>query len=374
MRRSILVVLLWVSSASAAVADQVTLKNGDRLTGTIVSADGKTLLLKTDFVGDVTIKWDAITAIDSTQNLNLTLKDGKHLAGKVSTSDGTLVVAPSAPAEAGGSAPKDTIVAVRDDAEQQAYDTQIEKMAHPKFTYFWSGLFDTGLALTRGNSRTASYTLTGDAIRQTPRDKLTLFANYVYASDDTVNPSRTTANAINSGIRGDLNLTNRVFVFALGNFETNELQHLDLRQVYGGGFGYHIIKTDRNTFDVFGGVTYDRDEFGAYSLVNATPPPPTTPIAASDVSSAEALIGEEFDSKLNKRSTFAERFSFYPNLSHTGEYRFQTNAALATQLKGWLSWQVSFSDIYISYPPPGLKGNDLVLSTGLRVTWGTPMK
>jgi hypothetical protein len=32
--------------------------------------------------------------------------------------------------------------------------------------------------------------------------------------------------------------------------------------------------------------------------------------------------------------------------------------------------QVTFSDRYISYPPPSRKGDDLLLSTGLRVTWG----
>jgi hypothetical protein len=35
-----------------------------------------------------------------------------------------------------------------------------------------------------------------------------------------------------------------------------------------------------------------------------------------------------------------------------------------------LSWQITFSDIYISNPLAGLKGNDLLLSTGLRLTFG----
>jgi putative salt-induced outer membrane protein YdiY len=376
MRRTLLCVfVLWISACSATRADQVTLKNGDRLSGTIVSADGKTLLLKTEFAGDVTIQWAAITAIDSTQNLHLTLKDGKQLSGKVSTSDGTLTVAPiTAAAGAAGSAPKDAIVAVRNDAEEATFDEQAEKMAHPKFYYFWSGVFDTGLALTRGNSETASYTLSGSGVRQTPRDKLSLFASYIFANDDTAPPTRTTANEFNGGIRGDLNLSPKFFVFALANFQTNELQNLSLRQVYGGGFGYHVLKSARNTFDVFGGISFDRDEFSAYSLVNPTPPPPTIAIAAIDKNSAEALIGEQFASKFSAKSTLTETFTIYPNLSHTGEYRFQFNSNMATQVKGWLSWQITFNDTYISYPPPGLKGNDLVLSTGFRATLGNPAK
>ncbi|MGB8325765.1 MAG: DUF481 domain-containing protein, partial [Candidatus Acidiferrum sp.] len=268
------VVLLFLV-VTGAYADQVTLKNGDRLSGAIVTGDGKTLLIKTEFAGDVTIQWDAITAIDSSGNLNLTLKDGKRLSGKIVTTDGKFVVA-GAPPEAAGTT-KDTIVAVRNDAEQKSYDIEAEKTAHPKFTYFWGGLFDTGLALTRGNSATVSYTLSAKAVRETPKDKLTLYSTYIYANDDTLPPSRTTANALRAGARFDYNLSPRTFVFGLADFETNELQHLSLRNVFGGGFGYHVIKTDNTVFDVFGGITYDRDSFSSY----IDPGPPPVPIAAS---------------------------------------------------------------------------------------------
>jgi len=370
MRRRFLCVPFFLLFTSGVLADQITLKNGDRLTGQITTGDGKNLLLKTEFVGEVTIEWDAITAIESSDILHLTLKDGKRLSGKVTTQDGKFVVA-GAP-EATPPAAKDTIVAVRNDAEQRAFDDAAEKMAHPKFTYFWGGVLDTGLALTRGNSSTASYTLSGRAIRETPRDKLTVYTTYVYASDNTTVPGRTTANAIRSGVRGDLNISPRVFVFAFADYETNELQNLDLRQVYGGGLGYHLIRTDRTRFDVFGGFAYDRDSFSSYFISNPAPPPPLTFVPSIVKNSAEALVGEEFASHLSKRSTLTQRFSFFPNLSHTGDYRFQFDTALATQVKNWLSWQFTFSDRYISYPPPGLKGNDLLLSTGLRVIWGKP--
>jgi len=38
-----------------AFADQVILKNGDRLSGTIVKSDDKNLVLKADYAGEVTI-------------------------------------------------------------------------------------------------------------------------------------------------------------------------------------------------------------------------------------------------------------------------------------------------------------------------------
>ena len=52
-----LVVLLGI--APAVFADQITLKNGDHLSGKVVKSDGKTLILHTEFAGDVTLKFDA---------------------------------------------------------------------------------------------------------------------------------------------------------------------------------------------------------------------------------------------------------------------------------------------------------------------------
>ncbi|HEV2101161.1 MAG TPA: DUF481 domain-containing protein [Candidatus Acidoferrum sp.] len=370
--RRILLSLIWLLLvAFAARADQVVLKNGDRLTGKIVSGDGKTLLLKSEFAGDVTIRWDAITDIESSDNINITLKDGTRLSGKVTTQDGKFVVAGAPTAPTPAIAAKEAVVAVRNDAEQHTFDVQTERMAHPRFTYFWNGTVDTGLALTRGNSETASFTLAAKAIRETPRDKLTVYGDYIFANNSSVPPSVTTANALDAGVRGDLNIhSGRLFVFALGDFQTNQLQHLDLRSVFGGGFGYHFIKTANTTFDLFGGITYDRDSFGAYNTTNPAPPPVLLLVPSSVQNSAEAVLGEEFDTKLSKRTALTERFSFYPNLSHTGDYRFQLDSTVSTQMKKWLSWQSTFSDRYISYPPVGLKANDLLLSTGLRVIWG----
>jgi Protein of unknown function, DUF481 len=65
-----------------------------------------------------------------------------------------------------------------------------------------------------------------------------------------------------------------------------------------------------------------------------------------------------------------ERFEFFPNVSNTGAYRFTFDAHAVTKLNKWLGWQVSFDDLYVSNPPTGIKQNDLILSTGLRLTFG----
>src|SRR5258708_24613936 len=100
-----------------ALADQVSLKNGDRLSGTIVKADGKTLLLHTDYAGDITLKWDAIQAIQSSEQLHVELQDGKTAVGSVATSDDKLEITTATGIV---EATKSSVKNVRNDAEQLA--------------------------------------------------------------------------------------------------------------------------------------------------------------------------------------------------------------------------------------------------------------
>jgi len=341
-----------------ARADQVTLKNGDRLTGTIVKSDAKTMLIKTEWAGDVNVQWEAVTSIVSSRPLHLALKDGQTVVGTVTTTDGKLDVATKETGEV--VAPKEAVVTVRNDEEEKAYDAEIDRLRNPHLTDFWSGILDTGLSVTRGNSATLAYNLSAKAARVTTRDKISVFSTAVYASDDTTAPSRTTAHAIRGGIRGDLNVSERWFVFGFSDFEYDQFQDLDLRNVLGGGLGYHVIKTKNTTFDVFGGGDYEQEYF---STTAAFPTGLTR-------KTGEIVMGEELDTKLNNRTVVSEKFSVFPNVSDTGNYRFQFDATAATKLKAWLSWQLTYSDRYLSDPLPGLKKNDALLSTGLRLTFG----
>jgi putative salt-induced outer membrane protein len=370
-RRGLFLFLFGSLFCSSLFADQITLKNGDRLTGTILKSDAKVLVIKTEAAGEVSVQWAAIDSITSTQPLHVGLTGGQMIVGPVASSDGKIQVATSTAGTVTTS--KDSIQVIRSDSEQAAYDAQIERLRNPHLTDFWGGLLDTGLTFTRGNSATLTYSLSGKAVRTTPRDKITVYGTAIYGTNDNVSPSQTTAHEIRGGIKVDVNFSDRWFAFGLTDFDSNALQHLDLQNVIAGGVGYHVIKTERTTFDVFGGAGYNQQYFSAYSLTNPTPPPPTTEFPSVTQRNATMLVGEELDTKLNSRTTFGENFTFYPLLGGSGGYRFTFNTSVSTKIKNWLGWQVTFSDNYISNPPFGIKGNDLLLTTGLRLTFGKPL-
>jgi putative salt-induced outer membrane protein YdiY/small nuclear ribonucleoprotein (snRNP)-like protein len=359
VRRSIWVSWMLCFFAGSVMADQVTLKNGDRLTGTIVKSDSKTLLIKTEFAGEVNVQWDAVSAMVSSQPLHMALKDGQTIVGTVTAADNKFDVATK---ETGPvTASKDAVAAMRDDAEQKAYDQQVERLRHPHLLDFWSGMVDTGLSLTRGNSDSLTYALASKAVRATERDKIMVYSDAIYAKSRVNGVSSTTAHSIRGGVRGDLNVSEKWFVFGFTDFEYDAFEHLDLRNVLGGGLGYHVVKTAKTTFDLFGGGDFEQEYFS---------PNPPTMLTSLTRKSAEIVVGEELNTKLNNRMTLSERFALYPNLSDTGNYRYQFDASASTKLKNWLSWQITFDDRFLSDPLPGLKKNDLLLTTGVRLTFG----
>lgn len=367
MRKCAFGAALLCFCAAAASADQISLKNGDRLTGTIVKSDEKmeTLLIKTDFAGDVKVKWDAIASIAASETLHITLKNGQTMEGTVTANEGALRVTGKNAEEA--TAKKEEVAIVRNDAEQKALNDEVYRQMHPKFVDRWSGLVDTGLSVTSGNSSTINYTLSSKMARVTAKDKLSMYATAVYGKNNAVSPTETIAHEIRGGVRGDLNVSEKAFVFAFTDFGYNELQHLDLQNVVGAGAGYHAIKSPRATLDLSLGGSYNQEFFGAYTLAT---PPPATSFPSATQKNGEIVAGESFDAKLNSRMTISESFTIFPDLNHLGDYRYAFHSTASTKLKTWLGWQVTFNDNYISNPPTGLKGNDLLFATGLRLTFG----
>ena len=253
--------------SQALLADQVTLKNGDRLSGNIIKYDGKNLVLKSELAGEVTIPWDNVTGVTSTQPLNVTLKDGQRIVGTVTTEGTKFQVATK---ETGNvTAARESVQGIRSDAEQKAYDTEIDRYKNPRLIDLWAGTFDLGFTQTAGNTETETFTLGANAVRATTRDKITVNYTQIYSTSNASGPNLTTANAKRGGIAYNLNVAPKMYIFGLVNLENDQFQSLDLRFNPAGGVGYHAIKKPNTILDLSVGASMDKEFFSA---APGTPP------------------------------------------------------------------------------------------------------
>ncbi|MGA9039486.1 MAG: DUF481 domain-containing protein [Terriglobales bacterium] len=351
MLKQLILVLSIFVFGSNLFADQVTLKNGDHLTGTVVKSDGKTLVLHTEFAGDITLQFAAITQITTDQPLHVDLPNGKSAVGPVTTSDGNIVVAT---ASGSVTAPAATVVDLRSAAEQAAY----EKTLHPTLSQGWAAGANVGFALTGGNSETENLAIAFTADRKTLHDHIGLYTNSVYARNDTAGTTTTTANAVQGGLRYDRNIAAQMFGFGSADFQTDALQALNLRSVFGGGLGFHAIKNDVTTIDLLGGINYTRESYGVVA-----------PNPAFTRSFAAATLGEELMHKWGKSTVVTQKVYFFPDFNDAGQYRATFNLGTVTKLSKWLGWQNAFGDIYVTNPPAGKKTDDVLLTTGLNITF-----
>jgi len=355
MQGARLAVLSIILLAPAAFADQITLKNGDRLTGAIITSDAKTLMLKTEYADAVSIKWDFVQRIESSQPLYVGTKGGQVLVGPVTTRDNKLAVATQ---ESGSVAvAKEDVTSLRDADEQKKSEAALERLQHPRLADLWAGSLDSGLGLVRGNSESSNFTFGLNAVRATARDKITFYTTSAFARSTVNSVTATTAQSIAGGVRYDLNVSDKSFAFGTVDLFNDRFQALDLRTVLGAGGGYHAVKNERTTLDLLVGGAFNREFFTTFNR-----------------SSAEVLLGESFTHKFFASSALNEALFFYPNLSSTGDFRSTFSLGLVTKLTKVLSWQTSFNDYYLSDPVPGKKTNDLLLSTGLRLTFGNGAK
>lgn len=333
------------------IADQITLANGDRLTGDVIKFDGKELTIKSQYGAVVVFPWSAVVGINSTTTLNFGLKDGQLIVGTATTTDGKIQV------QTKDTGPvviaKDSITAIRSKDEQSAYEAEIERYRNPRLLDLWTGFVDFGYAKASGNAETSNLNVSATATRATTRDKINVHFTSLYADAKVNNLNSTTANAIRGGVAYDLNLTPRTFAFGLVDLEYDQFQALDLRFAPAGGFGYHVLKGKRSLFDVLGGVALDRSFF-------------STGLQRTE---GQALIGETYTFNWSKTSSLHENLTFYPDFTGGANYRMNFDTSWATVIRKWLSWQVTASDRLLSNPVPGFKKNDVIFTTGVRVTF-----
>ena len=142
MRIKLFIVFLCAAMISTSVyADEIYLKNGDRLTGKIESlVDGK-LILKSDLAGTITIDFSNIKTLSSSDPIEVHLKDGTVLKEKVASA-------------------KDNYFAIEETKLLKAQEfemvsiTSINPPIPPKPK--WEGDISAGYSATHGNTNTDS--------------------------------------------------------------------------------------------------------------------------------------------------------------------------------------------------------------------------
>jgi hypothetical protein len=349
-RNFLLAASLALLVPGAAVADQIVLKDGDRITGSIVKKDGATVTIKSKNFGEVTLKWDAIETIKTEEPLNVVLSGDRTVKANLETKGSAIALAgPATPQQV----PPAEIVALRNDAEQAAY----ERYLRPGLLDLWTVTGSLNFAGAKGNAESATLTTPINFLRVSKTSRTNAYFNSIRSSATINGVNAQTAQAVRGGWAYSRNLNKRMFVNLFNDYDFDKFQFLDLRVVFGGGLGYNVWTGENGRLALVGGAAWNREKFDPANR------------AAFTRNSAEAYWGDDFNYKLSGRTTLNQSFRMFNNMTTTGNYRMNFDVGATTQLTKWLVWNISLSDRYLSNPVPGRKKNDLLYTTGLGFTF-----
>ena len=309
--------------------------------------DGKKLVLKTTYAGDISIDWTEVSQFSSDKQPLVVTKADKQLVSGTVTAEGSDVVVTTT--QGAQKVPRTDVATMRSPADQAAY----EKSLHPGMMEGWTGGGSFGFAFARGNSQTTNLALGFNALRKTTTDAWVVNAASIYSTDDKL--GITSANSLGGLIRYDHNLTPVGLLMACSTGMYDTLQFLNYRVMPGGGLGFHAIALKTTTLDLLGGLGYTRGKLLRRHRNNLL----------------TATVGDEFTHQIHAQHVdHSNPVTTCLRLNDTSNYRINFNVGLATKLNGWLTANVNFVDQYVNQPVPGNKYNDIIFTTGLGFTFG----
>ncbi len=326
------VFLIYFFLVVPAVADEVRLTNGDRLTGEILRMENGSLTLKTTYAGEVQLSWKDVACFTSEKDLTFRLKNNEVLMGRaICPRDGSIQIVG---------------VKVRESAEIPLDELDAINPSPPPPAITYDGSVAGGGSVTDGNTDdTVAYVSAGFQARS-KRHRFTLGGKYNYGETDG---EITTRNALGR-IKYDFFVKEQLYTYAQALFESDDFQDLNLRSAMGAGLGYQILDTERARLFIEGGVSYFNEDFET----------------AEDDSYATARESVGFNYALvPDRVKFFHLHELYWSLEDSDEYYFRAEQGLRFTLfrNFFASFEVDYR--YDRQPAPGRKNADILYIASL---------
>ena len=240
----------------------------------------------------------------------------------------------------------------------------------PGFFSGWNGAATAGATLVTATQN--QYTVSGGIglVRAVPtvswlnpRDRTSVdftgsfgkITQPAYTSGATTVPAVVTKSAIyHADAERDEYFSPRFFALGQVAFDHNFGQDLDLQQIYGGGFGWTVLKTPKQEADLKGTVQYEKQQF-----------------ITGGSSGNQNLIGSTFAATYVlhlKLFTYTQGLSFIPAYNNMRAYSTNETNTFAFPAYKRLSFSLGTMDSYLNDPPvslPPTKRNSFQFTMGL---------
>ena len=227
--------LLLVLLASAICrADQVTLDNGDRLTGTVKGLTEGKLVIGTEYAGDVSVDVKRIASLKTDSDVTIVLDDNTRLYGRLSGDGQKLEIA---------------------DSEQPVDVARVSKLEPGRVTgeeWKVSGRISLGASDISGNTNERNLNWDAEGVGRQGKNRYTLGGRGTYGSDS----GKETDNNTIVYAQYDRFVSKKWYGWGNLNLQNDRFDDVRLRAVGGAGVGYQWFDTERTKLALEAGPAY----------------------------------------------------------------------------------------------------------------------
>ena len=240
----ILTLALLAAATAVASADEVTLKNGDRISGEVVAMENNKLVIKTSYAGEIFITWSQVEKISIDKPVEVVLSDNASLKGVIQTTE-------------------DGHSAIVLDKTQERVDLKLAEVNKINAEPAESSELNLniraniGIQVESGNTDKQKYHFDGRAIARKGRHRLSFGFEY----DHEYNDNRKTKNKLLASSKMDYFFQYPWYIYGKGAYEFDEFKDLNLKLDLGPGLGYQIFESELINLSLEAGPSYVRQDF-----------------------------------------------------------------------------------------------------------------
>jgi len=226
----------------------------------------------------------------------------------------------------------------------------------------WRGLAGASLSFSSGNTDSSALLVNVNLTRQVEGAKTSVqaFANQARSKVD--GDRNTTANKWGLSGQQDVDLGPDWFTFVKLGVDADRVIELKRRTNVAAGLGYHLIRSEAHTVDLFSGLSYTHKIYRAPQTIHGE--------TGTRFSNTGLLIGEESSHRLADNVSLKQRLEYFPGFTGDRTQLLRFNGSLNVGLSKATSLAVGLISTYNSRVPPGVKKTDTSLFTGLNVKLG----
>ncbi len=317
---------------NSALADEVYLKNGDLLTGEILSTEDEQLIVETNYAKKIKVKFDKVVCVSSDKEVTLLLRNNEKLVGQVTCPAlGSIQLLDQETGET---------------TEISFADLKAINPPPPPPAVTYKALVDVGGAINSGNTRSKTLNSSAKFQARSKNQRLYLEGKFNYGESEGEEDQRNWL----TGAKYDYFWTEKVYTYLRPFAEYDKFQDLDLRFITSAGPGYQFIDTETAGLFAELGPAYFYEDYDTED--------------DNEYLAARWAAGGRFHI-IPQKLVFFHLHEFYYDLSSdVGAYlRTEQGVRLALVENFFLNFRVDYK--YKSDPPEGNKSSDTALVLGI---------